>query len=56
MFKQHQIDATQKAAELAGFKYCELLQEPIAASIAYGLSTHKTDGYWMVFDFQKGDI
>ncbi len=54
MFKQHQIDATQKAAELAGFKYCELLQEPIAASIAYGLSSQKTDGYWLVFDFGGG--
>lgn len=54
MFKQHQIDATQKAAELAGFKYCELLQEPIAASIAYGLSSQQTDGYWLVFDFGGG--
>jgi len=54
MFKQHQIDATQKAAELAGFKYCELLQEPIAASIAYGLSSQKTNGHWLVFDFGGG--
>ena len=54
MFKQHQIDATQRAAELAGFKYCELIQEPIAASIAYGLSAQKTDGYWLVFDFGGG--
>ena len=54
MFKQHQIDATQKAAELAGFKYCELLNEPIAASIAYGLSSQKTDGHWLVFDFGGG--
>ena len=54
MFKQHQIDATQKAAELAGFKYCELLQEPIAASIAYGLSSQKANGYWLVFDFGGG--
>lgn len=54
MFKQHQIDATQKAAELAGFKYCELLQEPIAASIAYGLTTKKINGHWLVFDFGGG--
>ncbi len=54
LFKQHQIDATQKSAELAGFKYCKLLQEPIAASIAYGLSTHKTDGDRTVFDFGGG--
>src|SRR3990172_4891770 len=37
MFRKNQIDATQRAAELAGFKYCELLQEQIAASIAYGI-------------------
>lgn len=54
MFQQPQIDATQRAAELAGFQYCELLQEPIAASMAYGLSTKRTDGYWLVFDFGGG--
>jgi len=36
-FRQNQLDATQRAADLAGFKYCELLQEPIAASLAYGV-------------------
>src|ERR1044071_6460636 len=30
-FRNNQIDATQRAAQKAGFKYCELLQEPIAA-------------------------
>ena len=54
MFQQPQIDATQRAAELAGFQYCELLQEPIAASMAYGLSAKRTDGYWLVFDFGGG--
>ncbi|MFZ4856115.1 MAG: Hsp70 family protein [Desulfuromonadaceae bacterium] len=54
MFQQPQIDATQRAAELAGFQYCELLQEPIAACIAYGLSAKRTDGYWLVFDFGGG--
>lgn len=54
MFKQPQIDATQRAAELAGFQYCELLQEPIAASIAYGMSGKGGDGYWLVFDFGGG--
>ena len=41
MFRQNQLDATQRAAELAGFKYCELLQEPIAASIAYGIKANQ---------------
>lgn len=53
-FRNNQIDATQKAAELAGFKYCELLQEPIAASIAYGVSANSVHGYWLVFDFGGG--
>jgi molecular chaperone DnaK len=54
MFKQSQLDATQRAAKLAGFKYCELLQEPIAASIAYGIKAGQTTGYWLVFDFGGG--
>lgn len=53
-FHNNQIDATQAAAELAGFEYCELLQEPIAASVAFGISTTAIDGYWMVFDFGGG--
>lgn len=54
MFEQSQLDATQRAAELAGFSYCELLQEPIAASIAYGIKTTGQSGYWLVFDFGGG--
>jgi len=53
-FRQNQLNATQKAAELAGFQYCELLQEPIAASIAYGLDSNDMKGYWLVFDFGGG--
>ncbi len=54
MFKQNQIDATQRAAEIAGFKYCELLQEPIAASIAYGIKASASNGHWLAFDFGGG--
>jgi len=53
-FHSNQVDATQAAAELAGFEYCELLQEPIAASIAYGISKENVDGYWIVFDYGGG--
>ena len=53
-FNTSQIDATQKAAELAGFSYVELLQEPIAASMAYGVDGKISDGYWLVFDFGGG--
>ncbi len=54
MFEQSQLDATQRTAELAGLKYCELLQEPIAASIAYGIKANSETGYWLVFDFGGG--
>ena len=49
-----QKTATLEAAKLAGFEHCELLQEPIAASMAFGLSTEEKNGYWMVFDFGGG--
>ena len=53
-FNQNQIDATQRAAELAGFQVCELLQEPIAASMAFGLEASSMTGVWLVFDFGGG--
>ena len=53
-FKAPEIAATMRAAKLAGIEHCSLLQEPIAASMAYGLSTDKKDGYWLVFDFGGG--
>lgn len=53
-FTNSQKDATMRAAKLAGITHCELLQEPIAASMAYGLSGKQGDGYWLVFDFGGG--
>ena len=53
-FTVNQKTATMKAAKLAGFDHCELLQEPIAAAMAYGLSSEQKNGYWMVFDFGGG--
>ena len=53
-FTVNQKTATKQAAKLAGFEHCELLQEPIAASMAYGLSSDQKNGYWMVFDFGGG--
>ena len=41
MFTASQINATQKAAELAGFQYVELMQESV-------------NGKWIVFDFGGG--
>jgi len=53
-FQGHQNDATMRAAKLAGFQYCELLQEPIAASMAYGIEAQNIEGEWLVFDFGGG--
>lgn len=53
-FKIPQNEATIKAGKLAGFEVVELLQEPIAASIAYGLDAKNKDGIWLVFDFGGG--
>lgn len=53
-FTVNQKTATLQAAKLAGFDHCELLQEPIAASMAYGLSSAQKEGIWMVFDFGGG--
>lgn len=53
-FKNNQIDATRRAAELAGFNHIEVLQEPVAAAMAYGLDSKKKEGFWLVFDFGGG--
>ena len=53
-FTVNQKTATIEAAKMAGFKHCELLQEPIAASMAYGVSTEEKNGLWLVFDFGGG--
>ncbi|WP_461633876.1 Hsp70 family protein [Labilibaculum euxinus] len=53
-FEMNQINATKKAAELAGIEYVELVQEPYAAAIAYGVETVNKNGFWLVFDFGGG--
>ncbi|MCD8297247.1 MAG: Hsp70 family protein, partial [Prevotella sp.] len=53
-FTVNQKTATLEAAKLAGFDRCELLQEPIAAAMAYGLTSDSKNGIWMVFDFGGG--
>ena len=54
MFEIPKNEATLRAAKLAGFEVIELLQEPIAASIAYGLDVKNKKGIWLVFDFGGG--
>ena len=53
-FELNQIDATKKAAQLAGLIDCPLLQEPIAAAMAYGFQIDSEKGYWLVYDFGGG--
>ena len=54
LFNNNQKDATKRAAKLAGFQHFELIQEPVAASIAYGLASKIKNAYWLVFDFGGG--
>lgn len=53
-FEQPQIAATKRAAELVGFHSCELLQEPVAAALAYGFLESDVKGYWIVYDMGGG--
>lgn len=53
-FELHQCDATRKAAQLAGFKESPLLQEPVAAALAYGFEADQEKTYWLVYDFGGG--
>lgn len=53
-FGNNQKEATREAAKLAGFNHIELLQEPVAAAMAYGLDSKKKNGFWLVFDFGGG--
>jgi molecular chaperone DnaK len=53
-FELPQTNATQKAAQLAGFARSALLLEPVAASLAYGFQTGSENVYWLVYDFGGG--
>jgi molecular chaperone DnaK len=53
-FELPQTDATQKAARLAGLKLSPLLQEPVAAALAYGFHKESDKVYWLVYDFGGG--
>lgn len=53
-FDATQKTATVEAAHMAGFQHVELLQEPIAAAVAFGVTTGHKDGFWLVFDFGGG--
>jgi molecular chaperone DnaK len=54
VFQLEQCDATKKAAELAGFKQSALLQEPVAAALAFGFLADRHKAHWLVYDFGGG--
>lgn len=55
-FDTMQSNATKEAGAKAGFREIYLLQEPIAASLAYFNNKKETDqnGYWLVYDLGGG--
>ena len=55
-FDTMQANATKKAGELAGFEKVFLLQEPVAACLAYFNAADKTDkaGYRLAYDLGGG--
>jgi len=55
-FTTAQCEATARAAALAGLVEAPLLQEPIAAAIAYGATPDAGDQRWLVFDLGGGTL
>ena len=54
LFEIPQCDATRRAAESAGITCSPLLQEPIAAALAYGFQAESLDGFLLVYDLGGG--
>jgi len=53
-FGHLQCEATRTAAEMAGLKNVIFLQEPIAASVAYGFDSTVKGQRWLVYDLGGG--
>tara|TARA_Y100000813_G_scaffold163114_1_gene123901 strand:+ start:4104 stop:6605 length:2502 start_codon:yes stop_codon:yes gene_type:complete len=54
MFEIGQIEATKRAAKMAGFEQVEILMEPVAACTAFAINNIGKNGKWVVFDFGGG--
>ena len=52
-FSALQAEATKRAGQSAGFKHVVLLQEPIAAAMAYGFEKSDNEN-WLVYDLGGG--
>ena len=53
-FDLPQNAATSRAAQLAGLTLSPLLQEPVAAALAYGFQSQSDKVFWLVYDFGGG--
>ena len=53
-FNDSQRQATKEAGEIAGLEVKRIINEPTAASLAYGLDKKETDQKIVVFDFGGG--
>lgn len=53
-FELPQCEATRRAGEIAGFAVSPLLQEPVAAALAYGFQSAANKVFWLVYDFGGG--
>ena len=53
-FELPQCEATRRAANLAGLTVNPLLQEPVAAALAYGFQSASNKVFWLVYDFGGG--
>jgi molecular chaperone DnaK len=53
-FNIAQKQATITAGKLAGFDLVVLLEEPVAACLAYNMEAQQKKGTWLVFDFGGG--
>jgi molecular chaperone DnaK len=53
-FDQPESEATRRAAQLAGISTSPLLQEPIAAALAYGFQHEHDNVFWLVYDLGGG--
>ncbi|MHC1739759.1 MAG: Hsp70 family protein [Anaerolineaceae bacterium] len=53
-FELPQCEATKRAAQSAGLTLIHLLQEPVAAALAYGFESKSDKPFWLVYDFGGG--
>ncbi len=53
-FELPQCEATRRAAELAGIGQSPLVQEPVAAAMAYGFQNESDRVFWLVYDLGGG--